>query len=62
MTNPPRTMYMVAPNHEGETALHAKNLPGGGNIDLHPLTRPVYKKRVGEPKISDSIKVLPGAS
>ena len=50
---------MVAPNHEGETIVHAKNLPGERNPSLHSLTRPVYKKRVVESKKSDPIEVLP---
>ena len=55
-------MPMVTPNHEGETILHVKNLPGERNPGLHPLTRPVYKKRVVESNKSDPIEVRPGAS
>ena len=54
------TKPMVAPNHE-EEILHVKNLPGERDPGSHPLTRPVYKKRVVESKKSDPIEVLPGA-
>ncbi|KIK10149.1 hypothetical protein K443DRAFT_140800 [Laccaria amethystina LaAM-08-1] len=55
------TMYVMAPNREGETVLHVKNLPEERNLDLHALTRPVYKGRVVESKKSDPTEVLPRA-